>query len=176
MLVTLCVECCHGKSNAQFGLENADFVFAFFSSISYHLEGMGNWGKRFPRLLLDLCDHGWVDCEDFDELSAELTVIRRELRRFSLDDAVCDIGDLSRTIPFERLPGTDWHDLSMPWVTILSAKPFFDLFEEAMQWARTEECPLLMVFPMEVLRKDTLRIRKRKGRDYWLQYEEQKQE
>ena len=52
-------------------LNYGDNVFAFFSSISYHLEGIGNWGKKFPRLLLDLCDTGIVEFEHLEELRTE---------------------------------------------------------------------------------------------------------
>ena len=171
MLISLCTKCAHGRSSLQFALENADFVFAFFSSVSYHLEGVGNWGKRFPRLLSDLCDHGLVELEHFDELSRELHTIRRELQRYSIMDAVYDIADLSKPIPFELLPGCETHDLARPWVTIRSARSFFEVFEDAMTWAKEEHCPLVLIFPMEQLRKETLWIKKQKGRDYWLQYE-----
>lgn len=64
-----------GRGSVVSRIGYGDFVYSFFSTVSYHLEGQGNWGKRFPRLLLDLCDGGLVKNENIDELEDELKTI-----------------------------------------------------------------------------------------------------
>lgn len=145
-----------------------DYVFNFFSTVSYRLEGPGNWGKRFPRLLLDLCDHGVVEYEQLDEFEAELATIRKELQQFSVFDAVYDIAELEKPIPWEMLPGAETHDLEQPWVAPVSGRSFFDIFAHSMENARLRKANMLLIYDPETFNKDTLQQRKNKGREYWL--------
>lgn len=145
-----------------------EMVFCFFSSVSYHLEGPGNWGKRFPRLLLDLCDHGMVETEHLEELKAELDIVFRELQKFSILDAVYDIGDLSRPIPWELLPGAEKHNLAQAWVTPRSEASYYDHFMNVIADAQRRNAPVLMIYPHETGNRNTLFQRKEKGREYWI--------
>ena len=77
-----------GQAGSMFILGHGDMVFSFFSTVSYHLEGPGNWGKIFPRLLLDLCDHGLVENKYLDELSKELVIVSQGLKKFPISSAV----------------------------------------------------------------------------------------
>ena len=70
-----------------------DFVYSFFSTVSYHLEGPGNWGKRFPRLLLDLCDGGLIKNENIGELENELKIIYKKFQKMPISDAIYDLED-----------------------------------------------------------------------------------
>lgn len=144
-----------------------DMVFCFFSSISYRLEGPGNWGKYFPRLLLDLCDHGVVANEHLDELAAELDCIRKNLMQFSISDAIYDIGEPYIPIPWEIISGEENNDLSQPWVTPRGGRSYFQVFRDFIEIAKREETPLLLIFPQEEANRTTLYQRKKKGRDYW---------
>lgn len=168
-MTVLLVSKAKGRAGLECRLGRGDYVFSFFSTVSYHLEGLGHWGERFPRLLLDLCDHGIVESEYLDDLRAELSIIQQELRAFSVKEAVYDIGDLRKPIPWELLPGADRHDLSMPWVTPRGADSFFDVFEENMRWAKKDGGALLLLYPLEESNRETLFERKEKGRVYWLQ-------
>lgn len=156
----------------EYGVEThlgyGEMVFSFFSSVSYHLEGPGNWGKRFPRLLLDLCDHGVVENEHLDEFQAELDVIFNELQQFSIHDAIYDIGDLNKPIPWELLPGAETLNLAQAWVTPRGAISYYDNFMDVIGWARRRNASILLIFPHESGIRKTLFQRKEKGREYWI--------
>ncbi len=151
-------------------LEKGDRVFAFFSSISYHLEGLGNWGERFPRLLIDLCDHGIVYYEDLGELVQELKTIQQELQQFTIDDAVYDIADLSKPIPWERYPDVDPRTtLAEPWIRVREEQTFFEAFYKMIfEFAIPQKSPLYMGFFLNSYDQENPFKREKKGRDYWL--------
>lgn len=144
-----------------------DMVFSFFSSVSYNLEGAGNWGKRFPRLLLDLCDHGVVENQHLDELYQELAVISWELPKFPLSAAVYDIEHLELPIPWEVIPGAENNNLAQPWVTPRGAESYFSVFKKQIELAKEENTSLLLIYPPETANRETLWQRKEKGHDYW---------
>ena len=150
------------------GLGYGDMVFSFFSSVSYHLEGPGNWGKRFPRLLLDLCDHGVIENAYLDEFETELNIIFRELQNFSIHDAIYDIGDLSKPIPWELLPGAETQNLARPWVTPRGATSYYIIFMNCIAEARRRNTDILLIYPPETAFLNTLHQRKEKGREYWI--------
>ena len=156
----------------DYGVEShlgyGDMIFSFFSSVSYHLEGPGNWGTRFPRLLLDLCDHGVIDNAHLDEFEAELHTIFRELRNFSIHDAIYDIGDLTKKIPWELLPGAESFNLAEAWVTPRGAVSYYTELLETIEWARRRNAGILLIYPPETAFRDTLFQRKEKGREYWI--------
>ena len=144
-----------------------DRVYCFFSTVSYHLEGVGHWGERFPRLLRDLCDHGIVENEHLEELQRELDQIPFELQKYPLSEAVYDIQNLSLPIPWEVIPGEENNNLAQPWVAPRSGRGYFTIFKELIQWAMEEETSLLLVFPFETETEATLWQPKEKGHDYW---------
>lgn len=145
-------------------LGKGDMVFAFFSSVSYHLEGKDNWGSRFPRLLLDLCDTGMVKYEHLDELLEELNIICFELQKLPLSAAVYDIGDLSLPIPWEVLPGAENNNLAQPWVTPRGDISYFNCFPEIIQYAKTLKSSIFLMFSYEEDQWEPMK----KGRSYWI--------
>lgn len=146
-----------------------DMVFSFFSSVSYHLEGLGNWGARFPRLLLDLCDHGIVTNKKLNELQQELNIIETELKNYSVSKAVYDIGDLTTPIPWELLPGAENHTLSQAYVTPRGAKSYFEVFREKIDMAKSEKADIMLIFPPEMgIYRENLWQPREKGRKYWI--------
>ncbi len=147
-----------------------DFVYSFFSTVSYRLEGLGNWGKRFPRLLLDLCDHGIVYNENLDELEAELKEIYDELKTMPLSDAIYDLEDLSKPIPDDLLPGEDdiVENLSQYWVTPRGAKVYLESFSEIIAATKHWGGSLVLIYAPETIDKQLLTRPKDKGRKYWL--------
>ena len=150
------------------GLGTGDMVFSFFSSVSYNLEGKGRWGSRFPRLLLDLCDHGIIENEHLDEFQQELKIILYELEKYPLSAAVYDITDLSLPIPWEVIPGEENNNLAQPWVTPRSERSYFTVFWEYIACSKRENTSLLLIFPTETADLKTLWTRKNKGHDYWV--------
>ena len=147
-----------------------DFVYSFFSTVSYHLEGLGNWGKRFPRLLLDLCDHGIVENENLDELETELRTIYDSLNKMPLSDAVYDLEDLSKPMPNDLLPGDDdiVENLAQLWITPRGSRIYLDIFIEQICDAKRRNTSILLMYSPETTIKETMHNRKDKGRKYWL--------
>ena len=145
-----------------------DFVFSFFSTISYHLEGFGNWGKRFPRLLLDLCDHGVVKNENLDELETELKIIYTEFEKMVLADVIYDIEDLNKEMPIDLLPFEDIDNLAQFWITPRGGNIYLDIFITSINDAKKRNAELLLIYAPEEGKQETLRKPKEKGRKYWL--------
>lgn len=61
-------------------LEASDWLYSFFSNISYHLES-SRWGNRFPVLLCEFCDRGVVEYDHLDKLERELETENRSAQR-----------------------------------------------------------------------------------------------
>jgi len=156
-----------GGGRFTYRMGYGDMVFCFFSSISYNLEGKGNWGKRFPILLLDLCDHGVVENQNLDKLQNELIIIEKELQAFSLSDAVYDIANPYVPIPWDVIPGEENNNLAQPWVTPRGATSYFTAFADQIANAKRDKSPLILIFSTETANRNTLWQRKPKGRDYW---------
>ena len=146
-----------------------DFAFSFFSTVSYYLEGAGKWGKKFPRLLLDLCDHGVVEYENLDELQKELETIYKKLKKMPLSKAIYDIEDLTKPMPWDLLPNEPIDSLADLWITPRGRRIYLDIFTEFINDAKSRKGQLLLIFVDETDYKDTLRKRKDKGRKYWLE-------
>ena len=153
---------------ASWGLGKGDIVFSFFSSISYHLEGVGNWGKRFPHLLLGLCDHGIVENQNLDAFRCELEIIQKELKHFTILNTIQDIEDLSKPFPWNITPGCETDTLDEIWCTPRGNISYFETFYKGIEDAKRRNTALLLVYAPETANRDTLRTRKNKGREYWL--------
>jgi hypothetical protein len=67
----------------------SEFLHAFFSTISRHLEPKG-WGSRFPELMTELYQ-GRLPADHVQNALRDLQVVREELSRFSPDKVVWDI-------------------------------------------------------------------------------------
>ena len=145
-------------------LGTGDYVFCFFSTVSYRLEGPDCWGSRFPYLLKYLCDYGIVKYEDLEKLRWELRIIRTELRGFTVSQAVYDIGDLNAAIPWDIIPGEENNDLSQPWVIGRNDDSLFRVFEEQLDLAQKYRTALLLKAFHE---KPNPKWFKKRGRNYW---------
>lgn len=147
-----------------------DFVFSFFSTISYHMEGVGNWGKKFPRLILDLCDHGVVANENLGELEEELKIIYKELERMPLSAVIYDIEELCKPMPADLLPSAEEkvESLAQLWITPRGHVSYFDSFINSIADAKNRNGSVLLMYAPETAKKDTMRKPKDKGRKYWL--------
>lgn len=147
-----------------------DFVYSFFSTVSYRLEGPGNWGKRFPRLLLDLCDGGLVKNENLNELEAELKTIYKKFEKMPLSDVIYDMEDLSKPMPNDLMPSEDEgvKNLAQLWVTPRGRRIYLDTFEQLISSARHCCGSLILMYAMESIDKQIWIRPKAKGRKYWL--------
>ncbi len=159
-----------GKSSYIARIGYGDFVFSFFSTISYHFEGEGNWGRKFPRLLLDLCDHGLVLNQHLDELESELKIIYDKLKKLTVSEAIYDLEDLGKSIPKDLLPGDEEkvENLAQLWVTPRGNQIYFNIFSEMILTAKHCGGALALIYAPESFDKDILIKPKNKGRKYWL--------
>ena len=89
-----------------------DFVHAFFSTISYHLEKDG-WGSRFPTIMNELYQ-GELKKTSAKAALAELKKAQKELAKYSPKDVIWDIEDLKKSPP--------WGDQISPEITAKSIK------------------------------------------------------
>ena len=136
-----------GRGSLEARIGYGDFVYSFFSTVSYHLEGQGNWGKKFPRLLLDLCDGGLVKNENIDELE-----------------------DLSKPMPKDLLPNADENvtNLAQLWVTPRGAITYLEAFGKIIAATKHWGGSLVLIYAPETIDKQLLTRPKDKGRKYWL--------
>ncbi|MBT2788637.1 MULTISPECIES: Imm70 family immunity protein [unclassified Halomonas] len=87
----------------------ADFLHAFFSTVSYNLEE--GWGSRFP-ILLNHLYQGELKTSLAEEAVIELQLIQQELSVLELDRVIWDIENISRQPP--------WGDDISPQITSLA--------------------------------------------------------
>lgn len=165
--------CLMGSTGRYYGISRigcGEFVYSFFSTVSYHLEGRGNWGKRFPRLLLDLCDGGLVKNENIDELEDELKIIYNEFQKMPLSDAIYDLEDLSKPMPKDLLPNADENvtNLAQLWVTPMGDKVYLKVFSEMIDTVKDRGGSLALGCLPETIDKQLFTRPKDKGRKYWL--------
>ena len=78
-----------------------DMIYSFFSSISKLLEPKG-WGTRFPLILRHLCDYGCVKYKDLVDFALEVQAVKRELKKYTVKDAVYDYEYPDLEIPFDK--------------------------------------------------------------------------
>ena len=90
---------------------DSDFLHSFFSTVAYNLEN-GNWGSRFPVIMNELYQ-GKLECDNTDKALEELSIIRKELQKFSPEKVVWDIEDLSKQPPWGNDISEDITDLSV---------------------------------------------------------------
>lgn len=159
-----------GRYHVMSGIGYGDFVYSFFSTVSYHLEGRGNWGKRFPRLLLDLCDGGLVKNENIDELESELKIIYSEFQKMPLSDAIYDLEDLRKPMPKDLLPTADENvtNLAQLWVTPRLGRVYLDAFREIIDSVKDRGGSIALGCMPETIDKQLFTRPKDKGRKYWL--------
>lgn len=75
-----------------------DFLYSFFSTISYRLEPNG-WGSKYPYLLKHLYN-GKIRSEDVSKAIDEAKEVQLELAKLKPSEVVWDIGDLTKQPPW----------------------------------------------------------------------------
>jgi 2,3-bisphosphoglycerate-dependent phosphoglycerate mutase len=107
-----------------------DFLHAFFSTISYHLEPKG-WGTRFPELMTGIYQ-GKLDSRHARKVLADLATIRRELSAYSPDKVVWDIENKSASPPWGNDISSDITSLANYFVTS-GGQDLFDVLIECLE-------------------------------------------
>ena len=118
-----------------------DFLHSFFSTVAYNLEN-GNWGSRFPGNMNELYQ-GKIECDNIGKAIQELSIIRKELKKFSPDRVVRDIEDLSKQPPWGNDISKDITDLSNYFVTS-DGNDFLIVFEHALEKAKEVNAEMLI--------------------------------
>lgn len=106
-----------------------EFLHAFFSTISYHLEPNG-WGSRFPELMNDLyqCQLSPSHAQNVLE---DVKVIREELKRFTPDKVIWDIENLNALPPWGDQISHEITNLSNYFITS-TGRDLFDVLIECL--------------------------------------------
>ena len=112
---------------------HGDFLHSFFSTVEYILEN-GNWGSRFPVIMNELYQ-GKLECDNTDKALEELSIIKKELQKFSPEKVVWDIEDLSKQPPWGNDISKDITDLSNYFVTS-DGNDFLTVFSHALEKAK----------------------------------------
>lgn len=94
---------------------NGEFLHSFFSTVAYNLENQ-KWGNRFPVIMNNLYQ-GEVNKDQIREAINELSIIKLELQKFSVDKVVWDIDNLSKQPPWENNISRDITNLSNYFIT-----------------------------------------------------------
>jgi hypothetical protein len=115
---------------------HGDFLHAFFSTISYHLEPEG-WGTKYPYLLKQLYN-GRLAWSDVPNAIKELEEVRSRLEQFKPKDVVWDIEDLSKRPPWGDNISSDITNLSNYFVTS-DGRDLFGVLLKALQDSLSEK-------------------------------------
>jgi 2,3-bisphosphoglycerate-dependent phosphoglycerate mutase len=107
-----------------------DFLHAFFSTISHHLEPSG-WGSRFPELMNELYQ-GKLESGKTAKALADLSTIKRELAQHRPDEVMWDIENPSARPPWGDNISKEITDLSNYFVTS-TGKDVFGVLEECLK-------------------------------------------
>jgi 2,3-bisphosphoglycerate-dependent phosphoglycerate mutase len=112
-----------------------DFVNAFFSTISTHLEPDG-WGTRYPELLNELYG-GRLDQSLADAVLQDVHEIRERLKTFSPRDVVWDVESPGTRPPWGDNISDDITDLSNYFVTS-TGRDVFEVLIECLEALKSE--------------------------------------
>lgn len=109
----------------------ADFLHAFFSTISYHLEP-GGWGTRYPVLMNGLYRQGSLDAYQSVRALQEVREIRDLLRSYRPEQVIWDIEDLTAKPPWGDDISSEITSLADYFVAS-SGRDLFDVLIECLE-------------------------------------------
>ncbi len=107
----------------------SDFLHAFFSTISFHLEPKG-WGSVYPYLMKQLYD-GRLNWKDVNSAIHEVHDIRKKLEKYGSKEVIWDIEDLKKEPPWGNHISQDITSLSNYFVTS-DGRDLFDVLIMAL--------------------------------------------
>jgi 2,3-bisphosphoglycerate-dependent phosphoglycerate mutase len=113
----------------------SDFLHAFFSTISFHLEPEG-WGTRYPELMNELYQ-GKLEQEAAEKVLKDVATIREQLKEFPPSDVVWDMERPDATPPWGDDISTDITDLSRYFVTS-TGRDIFEVLIECLEALKSE--------------------------------------
>lgn len=98
-----------------YSIGTGDFFHSFFSTICVNLEN-GQWGSRYPVLMMDLYQ-GVLPYDKLDLALDELSQVGEELKSFPPNQVVWDIEDRTKMPPWGNNISSDIRNLSDYFVT-----------------------------------------------------------
>lgn len=113
----------------------SDFLHAFFSTISVHLEPEG-WGTRYPELMNELYQ-GKLEQKAAEKVLKDVSEIREQLKAFPPRDVVWDIERPDAKPPWGDNISTDITDLSNYFVTS-TGRDVFEVLIECLEALKSE--------------------------------------
>ncbi len=125
--------------NLYWEIGDPDFVHAFFSTISYHLEPDG-WGSRFPVVLGELYQ-GELAPAAAGAARAELWRAQEELAQYPPSEVVWDIEDAGSAPPWGNNISPDITNLANYFVTS-DGRDLFEVLDEALRALQRANEPL----------------------------------
>jgi len=120
---------------------SGDFLHAFFSTVAYNLEN-SKWGSRFPVIMNELYQ-GTLKKENVEFAIEELKEIQSELQKYSVNNVVWDIEDLTKQPPWGKDISKDITDLSNYFVTS-DGEDFITIFSHALEKARKLQSDIII--------------------------------
>ena len=118
-----------------FQIGTGDFLHSFFSTVALRLEN-GLWGSKYPVIMNELYQ-GELPANKTELAISELKQIKEGLKRFSSEQVVWDIEDLSKQPPWGNKISPDITDLSSYFVTS-DGEDFIGVLERALKTAAEE--------------------------------------
>lgn len=118
---------------------SGDFLHSFFSTVAYRLE-KGAWGSVYPVIMNELYQ-GELSVDKVPLAIDELKCIKNELKKFSPNQVIWDIDDLSKQPPWGEGISADITDLSNYYVTS-DGEDFLTVFERALNEAIEWDSPI----------------------------------
>lgn len=114
---------------------SGDFLHAFFSTISFHLEPEG-WGTNYPYLINEIYQ-GSLEWEFTTKATEELKDIQRKLQNYKPSQVIWDINDTSLQPPWGENISSDITSLADYFVTS-DSEDLIEVFFNAFQTSHYE--------------------------------------
>ncbi|MBA2871433.1 hypothetical protein HNQ85_001703 [Anoxybacillus calidus] len=119
-----------------------DFLHSFFSTISFHLEEEG-WGTKYPLLMNDLYNDK-LKWHDVPKARNQLKEIEEQLSKYSPEQVVWDIDDLSKVPPWGDKISSKVTNLANYFATS-EGKTFFEVLYNAMDVAEEDKSDIKII-------------------------------
>lgn len=113
-------------------LGSEKLLHSFFSTIAFHLEN-NEWGSKYPLIMKELYQGNLHN--NIDHALHELDDIRYRLKKYTSDQIVWDINDMSREPPWGDDIKKNKVDLSSSFISI-HGENLFDIFQNAFNKAK----------------------------------------
>lgn len=134
------------NSTFLYGVGNGEFLGSFFDTIAYRLEN-GKRGSKYP-IFNCLYLGNQIDYKNLFILKKELEEIQKQLKRFSPQDVVWDMEDLTKQPPWGNNISKEITNLSNYFVTS-RGNQLFDVLNKAIDHAISLKSSIKIVSTFE---------------------------